>query len=165
MNIFGFFLFLRFHTYYKSADDIKNIHNKLLSGQVTLLMFSSILFQIPDFLKATLEKYLVLVSKLGVPKTNIKQDGKNDFWHALNGNNIKLFAVFEKGRLIGVQDNSSVFEDLHMGGQSHITFRMKDLTGSKIEYLGYPNGYYEWLEGNCNKSEKKMKLMLKKDKE
>ena len=100
-------------------------------------------FQIPDFLKATLEKYLVLVSKLGVPKTNIKQDGKNDFWHALNGNNIKLFAVFEKGRLIGVQDNSSVFEDLHMGGQSHITFRMKDLTGSKIEYLGYPNGYYE----------------------
>ena len=43
MNIFGFFLFLRFHTYYKSADDIKNIHNKLLSGQVTLLMFSSIL--------------------------------------------------------------------------------------------------------------------------
>ena len=100
-------------------------------------------FQIPDFLKATLEKYLVLVSKLGVPKTNIKQDGKNDFWHALNGNNIKLFAVFEKGRLIGVQDNSSVFEDLHMGGQSHITFRMKDLTGSKIEYLGYPDGYYE----------------------
>ena len=43
MNIFGFFLFLRFHTYYKSADDIKNIRNKLLSVQVTLLMFSSIL--------------------------------------------------------------------------------------------------------------------------
>ena len=50
MNIFGFFLFLRFHTYYKSADDIKNIHNKLLSGQVTLLMFSSILMSyIYDF--------------------------------------------------------------------------------------------------------------------
>ena len=43
MNIFWFFLFLRFHTYYKSADDIKNIRNKLLSVQVTLLMFSSIL--------------------------------------------------------------------------------------------------------------------------
>ena len=46
MNIFRFFLFLRFHTYYKSADDIKNIHNKLLSGQVTLLMFSSILLKV-----------------------------------------------------------------------------------------------------------------------
>ena len=43
MNIFGFFLFLRFHTYYKSADDIKNIHNLMALGQVTLLMFSSIL--------------------------------------------------------------------------------------------------------------------------
>ena len=41
MNIFGFFLFLRFHTYYKSADDIKKIHNLLAPGQVTLLMFSS----------------------------------------------------------------------------------------------------------------------------
>ena len=50
MNIFGFFLFLRFHTYYKSADDIKNIRNKLLSVQVTLLMFSSILMSyIYDF--------------------------------------------------------------------------------------------------------------------
>ena len=48
MNIFGFFLFLRFHTYYKSADDIKNIRNKLLSVQVTLLMFSSILMM-PTF--------------------------------------------------------------------------------------------------------------------
>ena len=55
MNIFGFFLFLRFHTYYKSADDIKNIHNKLLSGQVTLLMFSSILqkWQKNRFLRRT----------------------------------------------------------------------------------------------------------------
>ena len=43
MNIFGFFLFLRFHTYYKSADDIKKIHNLMAPGQVTLLMFSSIL--------------------------------------------------------------------------------------------------------------------------
>ena len=43
MNIFGFFLFLRFHTYYKSADDIKKIHNLMALGQVTLLMFSSIL--------------------------------------------------------------------------------------------------------------------------
>ena len=41
MNIFGFFLFLRFHTYYKSADDIKKIHNLMAPGQVTLLMFSS----------------------------------------------------------------------------------------------------------------------------
>ena len=91
-------------------------------------------FQIPDFLKATLEKYLVLVRKHGVPKTTIYHEGKNDFWHAINGNNIKLFAVSEKGRLIGVQDTSSVFEDFHTGGQSHIFFRMKDFTGSNVKY-------------------------------
>ena len=49
MNIFGFFLFLRFHTYYKSADDIKKIHNLMAPGQVTLLMFSS--YSSPKYIK------------------------------------------------------------------------------------------------------------------
>ena len=91
-------------------------------------------FQIPDFLKAKIEAYLLLVRKHGVPKTDVKHDGKNDCWDPHDGDNIKLFAVSERGRLIGVQDTSSVFEDFHTGGQSHIFFRMKDFTGSNVKY-------------------------------
>ena len=94
-------------------------------------------FQIPDFLKAKIEAYLLLVRKHGVPKTDVKHDGKNDCWDPHDGDNIKLFAVSERGRLIGVQDTSSVFEDFHMGGKSDISFHMKKLTGSNVPYKYY----------------------------
>ena len=73
MNIFGFFLFLRFHTYYKSADDIKNIHNKLLSGQVTLLMFSSILvYRIIEAICFGVDWRVVRVLEIGIIVVHVR---------------------------------------------------------------------------------------------
>ena len=91
-------------------------------------------FEIPDFLKAKLQIYFLNVREHVLPKKDIKQNGKDDIWDPHSDNEIKFFAVSEKGNPFVVEITQSVYEVFYMGGQSHKKFYLKDFTGTEVQY-------------------------------
>ena len=92
------------------------------------------LFEIPDFLQVKLHTYLTIVREHVLQKKTVKQDGKDDIWDPHTDNEVKFFAVSERGRPFVVEVSQSVFEAFYAGGQSHKKFLLKDFTGCDVQY-------------------------------
>ena len=92
------------------------------------------LFEIPDFLQVKLQTYLTIVREHVLQKKTVKQDGKDDIWDPHTDNEVKFFAVSERGRPFVVEVSQSVFEAFYAGGQSHKKFLLKDFTGCDVQY-------------------------------
>ena len=92
-------------------------------------------FEIPDLLKTLLHRYLFIIRKHVLTRTHITRDGKTDIWDPHSDDEVKFFAVSEKGKPFQVEITKSAFEVFYLAGKSHKTFHVSDLTENTVEYI------------------------------
>lgn len=92
-------------------------------------------FEIPDLLHTLLHRYLFIIRRHLLVKTHIMRDAKTEVWDPHSDDEVKFFAVSEKGKPFQVQITKSAYEVFYLGGQSHKNFHESDLTENTVQYI------------------------------